>query len=82
MTDHEDSTRVGIKGQYTNYFKVGFNAFEFVIDFGQYYEDQEKPQFGTRMVTSPQYAKELVKILIDSIESFERTHRIISDEEI
>ena len=30
-----------LEGRYSNYFKVGHNAFEFVIDFSQFYTESE-----------------------------------------
>ena len=46
-----------VKGRYANYFKVGHNAFEFVLDFGQSYVDEEDAQIHTRLVSSPNRAK-------------------------
>jgi hypothetical protein len=59
-------------GRYANYFKVGYNAFEFVLDFSQLYA-QSKPAPGhTRIVTTPVYAKTLLGILQDSIDQYEQ----------
>jgi hypothetical protein len=52
-----------IEGRYANYFMVGHNAFEFVIDFGQYYSENEEAEPCTRIVTSPCYARELLETL-------------------
>ena len=60
------------EGRYANYFKVGHNAFEFVIDFGQYYPGTEEAELYTRIITSPFYAKDLLRILQDSITQHER----------
>ena len=56
-----DSGRV--EGRYANYFKVGHNAFEFVIDFGQFYPKNGEAQFHTRIITSPNLAKALLETL-------------------
>ena len=40
-----------IEGRYANYFKVGYNAFEFVLDFGQYYPETEKAELEKELVT-------------------------------
>jgi hypothetical protein len=69
-----------IEGKYANYFKVGHNAFEFVIDFGQYYPETDQAELCTRIITSPAYAKSLLKTLQDSIALYERSHGTISDE--
>ena len=62
-----------IEGKYANYFRVGHNAFEFLLDFGQAYSDGKQEHFHSRIVTSPAYAKELLKVLAESIQQFERT---------
>jgi len=59
--------RKKIEGKYANYFKVGHNAFEFVIDFGQYYPGTDQAELYTRIITSPAYAKTLIETLRESI---------------
>ena len=71
-----------LEGRYANYFKIGYNAFEFVIDFGQYYSENDQTELCTRIVTSPVYAKALLKTLKYSIETFETTHGGISEEDL
>ena len=66
--------RKKIEGKYANYFKVGHNAFEFVIDFGQYYPGTEEAELCTRIITSPAYAKSLIETLQESIEQYEKNH--------
>ena len=63
-----------LEGRYANYFKVGHNAFEFVLDFGQYYPEIEEAELYTRIITSPQYAKELLSTLQESIERHENSY--------
>jgi hypothetical protein len=60
-------------GQYANYFKVGQNAYEFVLDFGQFYPESENANFHTRIITPPVYAKALLTILQESITQYEQT---------
>jgi hypothetical protein len=36
-----------LEGRYANYFKVGHNAFEFLLDFGQLYAESREAQFHT-----------------------------------
>jgi hypothetical protein len=61
-----------LEGKYVNYFKVGHNAFEFVLDFGQSYLENEDPQIHTRIVTSPAYAKALLDTLRESLAQYEK----------
>jgi len=62
------------EGRYVNYFKIGHNAFELIIDCGQCYAENEEPQLHTRIITSPAYGKELLKTLRDSLEEYEKTY--------
>ncbi len=61
------------EGRYANYFNVGHNAFEVVLDFGQFYEGNTQPQMHTRIVTSPAYAKTFLALLRSSIARYEET---------
>ena len=69
-----------LEGRYANYFKVGHNAFEFLLDFGQFYPESKKEQFHTRIVTSPFYAKALLEILRESSDRYEQTFGAIPSE--
>ena len=68
-----------LEGRYANYFKIGHNAFEFVIDFGQYYLETERAELYTRVITNPCYAKSLFETLRESIERYERTFGAIKE---
>lgn len=86
MTDpHEekDGSPHGLKleAKYTNYFEVGYNAFEVLIDFGQLYVDGSNKQLHTRVVTSPPYAKELLRLLAETIKQYEEGFGPIQVEE-
>lgn len=65
------------EGRYANYFMIGHNAFEFVLHFGQVYEDSEAAEFHTRIVTGPVYAKVLRTLLGDAIAWYEREFGVI-----
>jgi Protein of unknown function (DUF3467) len=62
------------EGRYANFFKVGFNAYEFVIDFGQQYEPAGE-RMHTRIVTSPAMARNLRDVLEESVREFSRQYR-------
>ena len=70
-----------LEGQYTNYFKVGHNAYEFVIDFGQYYPENDQAELCTRIITSPAYAKSLLETLRESINQYETKYGSISKDD-
>jgi hypothetical protein len=61
-------------GCYANFIVVGHNAFEFVFDFGQLYQDKNPAHMHTRIVTTPVYAKAMLEAIRGSIERFEAMH--------
>jgi hypothetical protein len=58
-------------GKYANQFKIGHNAVEFVIDFGQYFPENEEAELCVRIITSPFYAKNFLETLQQSIHQYE-----------
>jgi hypothetical protein len=62
-----------IEGRYANYFQVGHNAFEVIVDFGQLYEESPDVRFHTRIIMAPAYAVRLLETLAKSVAEFERT---------
>ena len=70
-----------LEGRYANYFQVGHNAFEFVIDFGQFYRDSPEAQLHTRIVTGPVYALAFFETLRASIDQYEQSYGAIPTSE-
>jgi hypothetical protein len=70
--DYRPSEWKRAEGRYANYFKVGHNAFEFVLEFTQSYSDPPEERAHTRIITSPAYAKELLAVLQHAIAEYER----------
>jgi len=68
------------EGRYANYFEIGYNVFEFLLNFGQLYSGDEMARLHTRIITNPTYAKTFLKLLCDSIEQYEQRFRVITDE--
>jgi Protein of unknown function (DUF3467) len=64
---------------YVNYFEVGHNACEFVVDLGQFDVETTQANFSVRIVTGPTYAKLLAKMLLKSVQRFEETYGAIRD---
>lgn len=60
-----------LEGRYANYVRIGHNAFEFLLDFGQFYPEGREPLVHTRIVTSPIYAKVFLDTIRDSIAQYE-----------
>jgi Protein of unknown function (DUF3467) len=78
--DNENSRDTSLlEGRYANYFEVGHNAFEFLLDFGQFYPDRQQARLYTRIITYPIYAKAMLKTLGESLERYEQTFGAIQD---
>ncbi|MGA8570956.1 MAG: DUF3467 domain-containing protein [Desulfobaccales bacterium] len=68
------------EGRYANHFEVGFNAFEFLLDFGQLYMGEQHPRMQGRIVTSPFYARRLLRVLQRSIRQYEARFGSMTEE--
>ena len=82
MNHENENPREGgsLEGRYANYFKVGYNAVEFLVDFGQFYPEGKEARLHTRIITNPIYAKALFETLRESIDRYEQTFGTISRE--
>lgn len=56
-------------GRYANVFHVGFNAFEFVIEFGEQFSGEDA-RLHTRVVTNPVFARDLVDSLNEALADY------------
>jgi hypothetical protein len=65
------------EARYANYCKVGHNAYEFLIDFGQLYTDHTIAVLHTRIVTNPGFAKDMLETLAASVDAYERQFGVI-----
>ena len=61
-----------LEGKYANHLAVGYNAYEFIFDFGQSYSENSHADLYTRIITCPAHAKELLKILKESVAQYEK----------
>ena len=69
-----------LAARYANYFEIGHNAAEFIVDFGQAYSTEKESHLHTRIVMSPAYAKALQRLLEKSIERHEQAYGGIREE--
>ncbi len=69
------------QGRYANHFEIGHNVSEFVIDFIQTYPENGHGKFHTRIITIPEYAKNLLETLGESIALYEKTYGKIERKE-
>jgi len=68
------------EGRYANYFSVGYNAVEILLDFGQFYAETAAPRIHTRIVTTPTYARALLDTLRASLDEYETSYGLIRGE--
>ncbi len=84
-TGQEQDRHPGAEGPaalYVNYFEMGYNPFEFLIDFGQFHPGltgTETDGDGTtvihsRLAMAPPYAKMLTEMLVRSLRNHESEH--------
>jgi hypothetical protein len=60
-----------LEARYANYFQIGHNCCEFLLDFGQQYDGDEQAALHTRIITGPAYAKELLETLKEAVRAYE-----------
>ena len=54
---------------------------EFVLDFGQFFQEGAPPSCHTRIITSPSYARRLSLMIQESLAQYEQEYgRIAGDE--
>jgi Protein of unknown function (DUF3467) len=70
-----------LEGRYANYFQVGHNAFEFMLDFSQHSHESRTIRWHTRIITVPFFAKSLFTLLEESITQHEQRFGSIPEED-
>jgi hypothetical protein len=65
--------------RYANYFEIGHNACEFLLDFAQYQPESARVVLHTRIALGPVHAKLLAGMLDRAIERHEAEHGAIAD---
>jgi len=60
------------EARYANYFTAGHNAFEVILEFGQFYEGEPQTRMHTRIITTPAYAKTFLEVLQDLVKRHEK----------
>jgi hypothetical protein len=71
----------GLQGRYANCFRVGYSAFEFVIDFAQAASNHQVAEVHTRIILHPAYSRTLLRLLLKSIEEYEQAHGAIHEDQ-
>jgi hypothetical protein len=66
---HASTSRRWEEARYANFFQIGHNAFEFLIEFGQ--QEGDEGGIHTRIYVSPQHARILANLLRDTLREHE-----------
>lgn len=66
------------EGIYSNFCMITHSPSEFVIDFGRIVPGLPNAKIYSRILSTPQHAKQFLKILEQNIENFENKHGEIS----
>jgi len=61
----------GPLASYSNFFEIGHNAYEFLIDFGQFQPESANVLLHTRIIFGPIHAKVLEGMLHESVQRYE-----------
>ena len=69
------------EGRYANYFEVGHNLFEFVLDFGQSGQENEPIRIYVRIITTPEGASTLSRLLEEALEKYRAAFGAIRGDE-
>ena len=72
------STR-GTMARYANYFEIGHNPYEFLIDFGQFQPEAANVLRHTRIIFGPTHAKLLEHMLHDAVQRYEVENGVIPE---
>jgi hypothetical protein len=70
-----------LEGKYANYFAVGYNAHEFIFDFGQNYSENDPAELFARIITIPASAKAFFETFRKSISQYEQSYGIIAEDD-
>lgn len=66
-----------VEGRSANHFEVAFTESEFLLDFGQSYDDGQDALIHTRIILTPLSAKTLFSMLRELLEQYESKVRPI-----
>ena len=60
------------EGVYANFFMIANNPSEYIIDCGRIVPGLPNASIYSRIITTPQHAKQLLKLLQQNIEQYEK----------
>jgi len=79
MSSDDSVSHRAITAEYANYFEVGHNAFEFLIDFGQIDPKSGDININSRLAVGPTHAKLFSRLMEGAVAQFEEQFGEIPD---
>ena len=67
-----------VEGRSSNHFELAFTESEFLLDFGQSYDEKQEGLMHTRIILTPLAAKTLLGMLYDLVEQYEKKVGLIA----
>lgn len=64
---------------YANYFEVGHNPYEFLLDFGQFQPEVSEVLIHTRIMLCPAHARMFAEILTNAVAKYETENGPIAE---
>ena len=62
---------MAVEGRSSNHFELAFTESEFLLDFGQSYDEKQEGLIHTRIILNPLAAKTLLAMLHDLVDQYE-----------
>jgi hypothetical protein len=75
----ESRRRTAVEGHSANHFELAFTECDFLLDFGQLYDDKEQALIHTRIILTPRSAKTFLTMLQDLVKKYEQTIGAIAE---
>jgi hypothetical protein len=70
--DNFTRAKTSLEARYANLLKVGYNALEFLLEFCQYFDENEEAELCARIITNPTDAKAMLATLQEAVDAFKR----------
>lgn len=61
-----------VEGRSSNHFELAFTESEFLLDFGQSYDEKQEGMIHTRIILTPLAAKTLLTMLHELVDQYEQ----------
>jgi hypothetical protein len=68
------SSGCDLQARYVNFAQIAYSDNEFVLEFGQLFQETQEARIHTRIVTSPAYARTLLDSLSHAVAEYEHNY--------